>query len=218
MFEALTDRLFDAIAAASTLAGGSLTFAMLWAQSAVYLGPCPARPPLDFGAHAERRAAVDAGFSSLLALTTAVIVSSVWMHPRPFTVLPIRNYLNHTPDSSFPSDHGTLLFALGFALLISTSRPGRQFGSLAVVLGVSVGWARIFLGAHYPLDIVGAAVVAAIAVLVVASPGGPHNWRTPDRLGGSIFLAGRSLRIYGNAFKNRRPVFDLKLFGMSNER
>lgn len=79
MFEALTDRLFDAIAAASTLAGGSLTFAMLWAQSAVYLGPCPARPPLDFGAHAERRAAVDAGFSSLLALTTAVIVSSVWM-------------------------------------------------------------------------------------------------------------------------------------------
>ncbi|MBE0704636.1 MAG: phosphatase PAP2 family protein [Alphaproteobacteria bacterium] len=170
-----------------------------------------------FGAHAERRAAVDAGFSSLLALMTAVIVSSVWMHPRPFTVLPIRNYLNHAPDSSFPSDHSTLLFALGFALLISTSRPGRQFGALAVVLGVSVGWARIFLGAHYPLDIVGAAVVAAIAVLVVASPGG-RTIGARLTVWGSIFLAGRSLRIYGNAFKNRSPVFDLKLFGMSNER
>ena len=172
MFEALNHRLFDAIAAAPTLAGGTLTFAMLLAQSAIYIAPCLLVLLWIFGAHAERRAAVDAGFSSLLALAAAVIISSFWMHPRPFTVVPIRNYLNHAPDSSFPSDHSTLLFALGFALLVSASRLSRRCGVLAVILGVSVGWARIFLGAHYPLDIIGAAGVSAIAVLLVASPVG----------------------------------------------
>ena len=39
MFEAFNIRLFEAIAAAPTLAGGPLAFATLLAQSAVYLVP-----------------------------------------------------------------------------------------------------------------------------------------------------------------------------------
>ncbi len=92
--------------------------------------------------------------------------------PRPFAVLQIRNFLKHAADSSFPSDHSTVLFALGFALWASGWVPGRSAGALAVVLGISVGWARVYLAAHYPLDIVGAAGVAAISSWAVASPMG----------------------------------------------
>lgn len=170
MFEAFNIRLFEAIAAAPTLAGAPLAFATLLAQSAFYLVPFMLVLLWIFGAHAERRAAVDAGLSSLLALALAVVISSLWMHPRPFAVLQIRNFLKHAADSSFPSDHSTVLFALGFALLASGSVPGRSAGALAVVLGISVGWARVYLAAHYPLDIVGAAGVAAISSWAVVSP------------------------------------------------
>ena len=170
MFEAFNIRLFEAIAAAPTLAGAPLAFATLLAQSAFYLVPFMLVLLWIFGAHAERRAAVDAGLSSLLALALAVVISSLWMHPRPFAVLQIRNFLKHAADSSFPSDHSTVLFALGFALLASGSVPGRSAGALAVVLGISVGWARGYLAAHYPLDIVGAAGVAAISSWAVVSP------------------------------------------------
>lgn len=170
MFEAFNIRLFEAIAAAPTLAGAPLAFATLLAQSAFYLVPFMLVLLWIFGAHAERRAAVDAGLSSLLALALAVVISSLWMHPRPFAVLQIRIFLKHAADSSFPSDHSTVLFALGFALLASGSVPGRSAGALAVVLGISVGWARVYLAAHYPLDIVGAAGVAAISSWAVVSP------------------------------------------------
>lgn len=170
MFEAFNIRLFEAIAAAPTLAGAPLSFATLLAQSAVYLVPFMLVLLWIFGAHAERRAAVDAGLSSLLALALAVVISSLWMHPRPFAVLQIRNFLKHAADSSFPSDHSTVLFALGFALLATGSVPGRSAGALAVVLGISVGWARVYLAAHYPLDIVGAAGVAATSSWAVVSP------------------------------------------------
>ena len=39
MFETLNHRVFEAIAAAPTLKGASLTVAMVLAQSAIYLGP-----------------------------------------------------------------------------------------------------------------------------------------------------------------------------------
>lgn len=172
MLETFNDRLFEAIAAAPTLAGAQLTFTMTLAQSGIYLGPFMLVLLWIFGAHAERRAAVEAGLSTLLALALAVVISSLWMHPRPFAVLQTRNFLDHTPDSSFPSDHSTALFALGFALLASGSVPGRGAGALAAFLGLAVGWARVYLAAHFPLDIVGAAAVAATSSWVVASPMG----------------------------------------------
>ena len=148
MFETLNHRVFEAIAAAPTLKGASLTVAMVLAQSAIYLGPFMLVLLWIFGAHAERRAAVDGGLSTLLALALAVAISSFWMHPRPFAVLQNRNFLNHAPDSSFPSDHSTVLFAMGLALWASASTPARRAGALAAALGLSVGWARVYLAAH----------------------------------------------------------------------
>lgn len=169
MLETFNDRLFEAIAAAPTLAGAQLAVTMTLAQSAIYLGPFMLVLLWIFGAHADRRAAVDAGLSTLLALALAVAISSLWMHPRPFAVLQTRNFLDHAPDSSFPSDHSTVLFALGFALLASNSVAGRGAGALAAFLGLAVGWARVYLAAHFPLDIVGAAGVAAASSLAVSS-------------------------------------------------
>ena len=172
MLEILNHRMFDALAAPHGLAGASLLAILLLAQGAIYAGPCVLVFLWIFGEADNRRAAVGACLSSLLALAIALVISSAYMHPRPFMDGPIRNYLNHSPDSSFPSDHSTLLFALGFALLFYPSRQGRWFGGWLLAIGIAVGWARVFLGAHYPLDIIGAALVAAVSASTFALPAG----------------------------------------------
>ena len=172
MLEILNHSTFDALAAPHGLAGASLLAVLLLAQGAIYVGPCVLVFLWIFGAGDDRRAAVGACLSSLLALAIAHVISSAYIHPRPFMDGPVRNYLGHTPDSSFPSDHSTLLFALGFALWICPPRQGRWFGGLLLAIAVAVGWARIVLGAHYPLDIIGAALVAAISARTFALPAG----------------------------------------------
>jgi len=66
----------------------------------------------------------------------------------------------HVPDPSFPSDHATVFFALGVTLLRS---PWRPLGVLVLLFGVAVGWARVYLGVHFPFDIVGSLAVAVLS-------------------------------------------------------
>ncbi|MBI5131521.1 MAG: undecaprenyl-diphosphatase [Rhodopseudomonas palustris] len=170
MFQGVDDRLFFALAASSATNQRTLGAAIFIARWAISFGPLALAALWIFGSRIERRAAVLAGASALLAVTVAGAISSLWMHARPFVTFGLPNLLDHAPDSSFPSDHSTLLFALGFGLCILPSVAGRRAGLSAVALGVVVGWSRIFLAVHYPSDIAGAAAVAAASSCVMAVP------------------------------------------------
>jgi len=100
------------------------------------------------------------------------VLSSLIFEPRPFMDGPARNYLDHVRDSGFPSDHTTLLFALAFSLRLRPPRRLPRIWIAVLVLAAAVGWARVFLGTHYPVDIAGAALVAATAASIVACPWG----------------------------------------------
>ena len=69
--------------------------------------------------------------------------------------------ISHAADSSFPSDHLTLLWAVAFSFLMH--RSPRLAGIALALLGLPVAWARIYLGVHFPLDVVGAALVAVLS-------------------------------------------------------
>ena len=78
---------------------------------------------------------------------------------RPFVIALGHTLMHHDADASFPSDHLTFLWSVAFSLMLH--RP-RWIASIAfVLLGFPVAWARIYLGVHYPLDMVGAALVAS---------------------------------------------------------
>ena len=70
-------------------------------------------------------------------------------------------FIPHAADSSFPSDHLTLLLAVAFSFLMH--RRLRVAGMTLAFLGLPVAWARIYLGVHFPLDMIGAALVAALS-------------------------------------------------------
>ncbi|HVV92288.1 MAG TPA: phosphatase PAP2 family protein [Hyphomicrobiales bacterium] len=96
----------------------------------------------------------------VLALVANLAIGLVVHNPRPFVVGIGHTFLAHRANSSFPSDHATVFFTYAAVLMV--------FGKdgLAVlfgVLGLTVAWSRVYLGIHYPLDMVGAAVVGALA-------------------------------------------------------
>ncbi len=150
------------------------------------------------GTEADRSAAVAAAGAGLLALLFAAAISPLIDAPRPFVDGGAFNYLAHARDGSFPSDHATLAFALAAGLW--ARRPTRLPHAWIVLLGVAlaVGWARVFLGAHYPSDIAGGAVVGCIAVALSAGRAGRACLRRVDGLGEgvrSVAIAGwRSVR------------------------
>lgn len=115
---------------------------------------------------------LDAVASGLLGLGVVQLIGAIAYRPRPFEVGLGLNLMNHVPENSFPSDHATLVFALAFSLLMS---PLRRLGLALAVLGVGVGWGRIYLGAHYPGDILGGAVLGLLCALAVKG----IPWRLP---------------------------------------
>ena len=115
--------------------------------------------------NAWRPALLDAVAAGGLGL--ALVQAIGWAHyrPRPFEAGLGANLMQHLPENSFPSDHATLMFALAFGLLIN--RRLRMAGMMLLALALAVTWARVFLGAHYPSDILGGAVLALLCLCVI---------------------------------------------------
>ncbi len=85
----------------------------------------------------------------------------LWFEPRPFMVGLGHTLLAHSPDNSFPSDHATFIWALGAGLIATGA--ARRTGVVVCLYGVSVAWARVFLGVHFPIDMLASAGVGAVS-------------------------------------------------------
>lgn len=72
------------------------------------------------------------------------------------------NFLHHAADDSFPSDHGTVIFTFALAFLCWHRL---WSGSLLMVLAVVIAWSRVYLGVHWPLDMLGGLLAGMIGCL-----------------------------------------------------
>ena len=119
----------------------------------------------------ERRSGLVAtAIAAALALGANQIVGQFWYEPRPFMIGLGRTLMAHVPENSFPSDHTTFMLTVGIGLIATGGAP--RWGKLVTVVGVLVAWARIYLGLHFPLDMLASALIAslfaAVSVLLVA--------------------------------------------------
>jgi undecaprenyl-diphosphatase len=100
-----------------------------------------------------------------LAFILGLAASQVYAEQRPFTTHhDIHRLISHAAGQSFPSDHATAAFALGFAMLVFVSR---TWGLVLLGLAVVIGLARIYTGVHYPGDILGSLAVVLLALGIV---------------------------------------------------
>ncbi len=102
---------------------------------------------------------------TLLAMLLAALVSrglsSAWPVPRPFAQGLGHQWLAHKPTPSFPSSHASVAFAFGFALWrLVPHRLGRW---VPLGLALLVGWSRLALGLHFPLDVLAGVAVGALS-------------------------------------------------------
>ncbi len=127
----------------------------------------------------EKRAALLATVLATLAgLGVNQLLGMLWFEPRPFMIPLGHTLLAHAPDNSFPSDHGTFLWTIGFSLIATGAFRG--WGKAVAVAGIAVAWARIYLGVHFPVDMIAAALVAvASAALARALLSPVRRWLLP---------------------------------------
>ncbi len=97
-----------------------------------------------------------------LAYVVSAIVERLVDRGRPDAVLPSDTVMRaHQDGMGFPSGHETAIVATVLILWPYLSRPWKI---VAVMVCILVGWSRVFLGVHLPLDIVGGAAIACIVV------------------------------------------------------
>lgn len=149
-------RLFDRWLSTVTHMGGA-TFTLVTALIYALLAPAPWNIT---------------GWQCLLAVTIShlpvAIVKRKFKRLRPYQALPDVN-TGHKPlvDSSFPSGHTTAIFAWLVPILLTTGVWLIILVPLAFIIGISVGWSRMYLGLHYPSDVAAGALIGTATAFVV---------------------------------------------------
>ncbi|WP_439876267.1 undecaprenyl-diphosphatase [Bacillus mycoides] len=93
-----------------------------------------------------------------IALLVNVFIHAVYYHPRPFITHHVNQLVPHAADSSFVSDHSVLVFSIAFVFILR----GEKLKYIALIWAILVGVSRMYVGVHYPLDILGAAFLTFI--------------------------------------------------------
>ena len=105
--------------------------------------------------------------TTALAMGMALAIRCTYYNPRPFVLGLGRMLIEHDATTSFPSLHATFLFSLALPLVAQNGARGTAIAVL--LLGLAIAWARIFVGVHYPLDMAGAFITAAIATAIACA-------------------------------------------------
>jgi undecaprenyl-diphosphatase len=101
----------------------------------------------------------------LVAFAVQQVVVSLVGERRPYDLLPDTLVLvGRTTDPSFPSDHACIVGAAAAGLFLVDRRLGWVTAAFALLMAAT----RVYVGAHWPLDVVaGLALGAAVSVAVV---------------------------------------------------
>jgi membrane-associated phospholipid phosphatase len=125
-----------------------------------------------------------AGTAWLLAYAAKAIAD----RPRPYEVMAdavLRQQPAH--GTSFPSSHTAVTLAVAIALVPFLARP---LAAVGIGYAVLVGWSRVYLGVHYPLDILaGAGIGLAVGGVILLALGmllhGAGRAANPQNVGSS---------------------------------
>jgi len=107
-------------------------------------------------------------FLSRLIITE--IIRAFYYSPRPFAENTVNQLLIHNYTGSFPSGHAAFYFALATVVMLTTrmlATGWRIWGVVFFIGAVLIGLARVVAGIHWPLDILGGAVVGVFSSWII---------------------------------------------------
>ncbi len=109
-----------------------------------------------------RRAGLSASFALIIgALITNVALKNLVARIRPYEAVDgLMCIIEKQPDFSFPSGHTCASFAAAFALYKTLPR---RWGIVCLILAVLISLSRLYVGVHYPGDVLGGAAAGLFA-------------------------------------------------------
>lgn len=111
-----------------------------------------------------------AGAAVLLAVAVNQPVVHAVREARPFDQLPgVLVLVHRSADASFPSDHAVMAGAVAAGLLLVD----RRLGLVAVVLAALMAFARVYVGVHFPVDVLAGLALGALVALAVQAAAAP---------------------------------------------
>ncbi|HET9171117.1 MAG TPA: phosphatase PAP2 family protein [Actinospica sp.] len=103
------------------------------------------------------------GIGTLVCVACGLGLKQVFQESRPCLAIHVAT-VQACPgptDYSFPSDHTTVAVALAVGLWIFS----RRLGIVAAVLALTEGFSRVYLGQHYPHDVLAAIVLSTVLMV-----------------------------------------------------
>ncbi|MBI3728673.1 MAG: phosphatase PAP2 family protein [Burkholderiales bacterium] len=162
--EVLNRKLFLQLNAGEQTGAGMISTATFIADVLIYLIPL-ALVLAWLWLPERRQLALRAFLVCSIALGIGQLLALFWPHPRPFMIGLGHTWIPHAADASFPSDHGLVFASMACSLLLTGEL---AWGMLIALMGIAVAWSRIFLGVHFPLDMLGALGVSLLAYLFLS--------------------------------------------------
>lgn len=111
-----------------------------------------------------------AGILSLVALLGSLCITNFFLknyvaRVRPYEVIQGLNCLvEKAVDWSFPSGHASAAFAS--AVVIYKSRP-KRLGIPCMILAIAIALSRLYVGIHYPSDVICGVIIGTLIGLIV---------------------------------------------------
>ena len=96
-------------------------------------------------------------------LACNVILKPLVDRTRPYYVLDYTPLIPPVGDPSFPSGHTSASFAAATAIYCIN----KKWGIAAYLLAAVMGFSRLYLGVHFPTDVLFGAVVGMVAAKIV---------------------------------------------------
>ncbi len=109
------------------------------------------------------------GLTGLLALFIGFLITNLWlknmvMRVRPYEVVEGLTLIGRKAhDFSFPSGHSTASIAASTVFLMMMPK---KFGIAAFLLGIFICFTRLYIGIHYPTDVLAGMVIGFAAAFL----------------------------------------------------
>lgn len=116
-------------------------------------------------AHSDRKAMTAVawlGFGTVIAVAATYLIKGVVQEARPCQAMHVVT-VQACPgltDYSFPSNHTAIAFALAAGIWLVN----RHWGIVAVVIAIIEGVSRVYLGQHYPHDVIAGLVLSCVVL------------------------------------------------------
>ncbi len=107
--------------------------------------------------------------AAFLSYCLKIIINLVYFRPRPFSAHDVALLVGKIADGSFPSAHTFLSFVMAFVIFMYN----KKLGAVLLVFSSLVGISRVYVGVHYPMDVLGGVALAWSAVYAVNK----INWK-----------------------------------------